>query len=198
MLSRIFRSFRRIAACVLIPFVTIPAAISAATPATGDDTAAPSGHVQADSAVAAGRYLVVIGGCNDCHTAGYLARAGDVPESDWLTGSPVGWRGPWGTTYPSNLRLLVQAMPEDAWVTMLRTRSARPPMPWMNVRHLSESDSRAIYRYLQALGPRGAPMPAAVDPGVEPVTPYIVLDPVHLERMPAATEAGDGPREGGN
>jgi len=81
---------------------------------------------------------------------------------------------------------------------MLRTRSARPPMPWMNVRQLSETDARAIYRYLQALGPRGVPMPAAVDPGVEPVTPYIVLDPVHLERMPATAEAGVGPREGGN
>jgi len=179
-------------------FVAIPAAIAAATSATRDDTAVPSGHVQADTDVAAGRYLVIIGGCNDCHTAGYLAREGDVPESDWLTGSPVGWRGPWGTTYPSNLRLLVQAMPEDAWVTMLHTRTARPPMPWMNVRRLSETDARAIYRYLQALGPRGVAMPAAVDPGIEPVTPYIVLDPVHLERMPAAAEPGDGPREGGN
>ena len=33
-----------------------------------------------------GRYLVKIGGCNDCHTPGYLAKAGEVPEDRWLIG----------------------------------------------------------------------------------------------------------------
>lgn len=27
-----------------------------------------------------GRYLVKIGGCNDCHTSGYAQTAGKVPE----------------------------------------------------------------------------------------------------------------------
>jgi mono/diheme cytochrome c family protein len=46
-----------------------------------------------------GRYLVTITGCNDCHTAGYLASEGQTPEEQWLTGDTFGWRGPWGTTF---------------------------------------------------------------------------------------------------
>jgi mono/diheme cytochrome c family protein len=39
-----------------------------------------------------GRYLVLLGHCNNCHTATYMERAGNVPESDWLLGNPVGFR----------------------------------------------------------------------------------------------------------
>lgn len=42
-----------------------------------------------------GKYLVLIGGCNDCHTPGFIESDGKGPaESEWLTGSPVGFRGP--------------------------------------------------------------------------------------------------------
>ena len=44
-----------------------------------------------------GRYLSKIGGCNDCHTPGYLFSEGKVPEKLWLTGDRFGWRGPWET-----------------------------------------------------------------------------------------------------
>jgi mono/diheme cytochrome c family protein len=37
-----------------------------------------------------GRYLVVTGGCNDCHTPGYPAAAGKVDEKLWLTGEKLG------------------------------------------------------------------------------------------------------------
>src|SRR5690606_13104861 len=63
-----------------------------------------------------GRYLVRIGGCNDCHTPGYPAAGGDVPEEHWLVGDTVGYSGPWGTTYAANLRHLLGAMSEDDWV----------------------------------------------------------------------------------
>jgi mono/diheme cytochrome c family protein len=58
-----------------------------------------------DAQVKRGRYLVQIGGCNDCHTAHYPEKGGKVPEAQWLTGDALGWQGPWGTTYPTNLRL---------------------------------------------------------------------------------------------
>ena len=64
-------------------------------------------HLTGGTDVERGRYLAIIGGCNDCHTDGYLQTEGDVPEEQWLLGSPLGWRGPWGTTFPPNLRLAV-------------------------------------------------------------------------------------------
>lgn len=135
-------------------------------------------HVAAASPEAAGRYLVIVGGCNDCHTPGWGETNGNVPEGEWLTGAPVGFRGPWGTSYPSNLRLSVQAMGEEAWVARLRAGQGLPPMPWMNVARMSDTDLRAMYRFIRTLGPGGDFAPAAVAPGVEPATPYIVFEPV--------------------
>ncbi len=124
-----------------------------------------------------GEYLTTIGGCHDCHTDGYMENGGEVPESNWLAGSALGFRGPWGTTYPQNLRLTVQSMSEDAWVEMLRTRNTLPPMPWMNINRMREDDMRAIYQYLASLGPIGEQPPSPVPPDQEPETPYIVLSP---------------------
>ena len=39
--------------------------------------------------VARDRYVVIISGCNDCHTRGYLQSEAKVPESDWFTGEWV-------------------------------------------------------------------------------------------------------------
>jgi mono/diheme cytochrome c family protein len=101
-----------------------------------------------------GRYLVQITGCNDCHTAGYAPSNGKIEEKLWLTGDKLGWRGPWGTTYPANLRLVAQSLTEAQW--MKRARSElRPPMPWFNLRDMSDGDVRAIYRYLKHMGPAG-------------------------------------------
>lgn len=135
-------------------------------------------HVVASSVIEAGRYLVIVAGCNDCHTDGYMALGDAVPERDWLTGSPLGWRGPWGTTYPSNLRLLAQELSEDEWITMLQTRKALPPHPWVNTNRLSTSDAGAMYQYIRSLGPAGEPVPVAVGPDRDPTTAYLSMIPV--------------------
>lgn len=137
-------------------------------------------HVIADDPVEAGRYLVIISGCNDCHTNGYLMNEGRVPEDNWLAGSPVGWQGPWGTTYPTNLRLRVQEWSEEQWVQNLAKRKALPPMPWMNINQMHERDMRAIYTYINSLGPKGEHMPLAVAPGAVPATPYLSLFPQNM------------------
>jgi mono/diheme cytochrome c family protein len=132
---------------------------------------------QADGAsLARGRYLVKTSGCNDCHTAGYLQQDGNLPESDWLTGVPVGFQGPWGTTYPANLRLYVQTLSEDGWVARAR-QPARPPMPWFNLAAMTDDDLRAIYRYVRALGPKGEPAPQFVAAGAAVRTPVFVFVP---------------------
>jgi mono/diheme cytochrome c family protein len=69
--------------------------------ATAAAAATPS---QDAAAIARGRYLIRMMGCNDCHTKGFAPSGGQVPESQWLAGDTLGYRGPWGTTYPSNLR----------------------------------------------------------------------------------------------
>jgi len=84
----------------------------------------------------------------------------------------LGWRGPWGTTYPTNLRLVAQALSEEQWLKSSR-RELRPPMPWFNLRDMSDGDLRAIYRYLRHLGPVGEPAPAYVPPGTEPQSPFV-------------------------
>ncbi len=138
--------------------------------AASSPEAAP--HVAAETPVEAGGYLIRVAGCNDCHTAGYLQKQGRVPQDDWLTGSRVGFRGPWGTTYPDNLRRTVQRVSEDRWVKMLKTRDEKPPMPWFNVHAMSERDLRAMYRFIATLGPPGDSVPDALPPGEAPRTPY--------------------------
>lgn len=126
-----------------------------------------------------GRYLIITSGCNDCHTDGFMQNP-DIPESDWLTGSSLGWQGPWGTTYPANLRMTVQNLTEQQWVEMLKTRKGMPPMPWPSVNGLNESDARALYGYIKSLGLKGEPAPLAVAPGVKPQTPYLSMMPQNL------------------
>ena len=84
----------------------------------------------ADPLVVRGRYIVQTSGCNTCHTALYGMLGGNVPESDWLTGDKVGWRGVWGTTYATNLRIYMQSMTEEQWVQKGRTFTSRPDKIW--------------------------------------------------------------------
>jgi mono/diheme cytochrome c family protein len=57
-----------------------------------------------------GRYMVVTGQCNNCHTAGYSASKGTVVESQWLFGDRKGRREPEGTVYATNLRHFVSTL----------------------------------------------------------------------------------------
>ncbi|MBE7941425.1 MULTISPECIES: cytochrome C [Ramlibacter] len=122
-----------------------------------------------------GRYLVTIGGCNDCHTPGWGPTGGKVPEQEWLVGDKVGFSGPWGTTYPANLRLLMQGMTQAQWVQSASTRQLRPPMPWFNLHAMTPEDLAAIYAFVHALGPRGEAAPAYLPPGQKPAGPAILF-----------------------
>jgi mono/diheme cytochrome c family protein len=120
-----------------------------------------------------GRYLVKTTGCNDCHTPGYAPQAGKVDEKLWLTGDALGWRGPWGTTYASNLRLYMQNLTEAQWVKTAKSFQTRPPMPWFSLHAMTDRDLRAIYVYTRSLGPGGQPAPAYVPPDKTPTGPFI-------------------------
>lgn len=122
--------------------------------------------------IARGRYVALIAGCNDCHTPGYAANNGNVPEELWLTGDSFGWRGPWGTTYGTNLRLLVDTLSEEQWIELARTLRRRPPMPWFNLNNMHEGDLSALYHFMRSLGDPGAPAPSALPPDQSPATPH--------------------------
>ena len=123
-----------------------------------------------------GHYLAKVSGCNDCHTPGYLQGEGNVPEDQWLTGSSVGFQGPWGTTYPANLRLYVRGLSEAQWLKRVR-EPMRPPMPWFNLSAMTDRDLEDLYRFIRALGPAGEPGREAVAPGVAVNTPFFDFVP---------------------
>lgn len=152
----------------LLTIAAIPLAASAAERNVSTSSATPD-----PAQIQRGRYLVKVTGCNDCHTPGYAPSGGKVPEAQWLVGDQLGWRGPWGTTYPANLRLYMRDLSEEQWVRAAKTMQSRPPMPWFALRDMTEQDLKAIYHYVKALGPAGAPAPAYVAPGKTPQTPYV-------------------------
>lgn len=119
--------------------------------------------------------MVTVTGCNDCHTPGYIMNDGEVPENLWLTGDSLGWHGPWGTTYPSNLRLYMEGFTEDQWVKVAKSVKSRPPMPWFNLHQMNDHDLRAVYRFVKYLGPAGEPAPSYLGPGVLPEGPYVTF-----------------------
>ena len=153
--------------------------------AFGWTAGALAGDIAADARVERGRYIVTIGGCNDCHTDGYLQANGALPESEWLKGATVGYQGPWGTTYASNLRLVVSKQTEAQWVEHAR-KERLPPMPWFNLREMTDSDLRAVYAYIRSLGASGVAAPAYVAPGGKVTTPYFVFVP-QVDQTHAAT-----------
>lgn len=176
-----------------------PAASAQTASRPAADQAARSGTVapaQVDAAsIARGRYIVSISGCNDCHTAGYSETGGAVPQSDWLLGKPVGFRGPWGVSYPANLRLTVQGMTEAEWLRFARVERL-PPMPWFALRDMSDDDLRSMYRFVRSLGAKGERMPASLAPNANVSTPYIEFTPKNLPAMsqipPTAKQGGRG------
>lgn len=97
-----------------------------------------------------GRYLIRIAGCNDCHTA-------------------------WGTTYGTNLRLLVADLTETEWIEMSKDLESRPPMPWFNLNAMKASDLRSIYQFVRFLGPGGKSAPNYLPPDKEPKGPHAIF-----------------------
>ena len=127
-----------------------------------------------------GKYIAQISGCNDCHTPGYPQQGGNVAVEDWLTGSPVGFSGPWGVTYPKNLRNMMAGISENEWVKKAKTLESKPPMPWFILRDMQEDDLRALYQFVRSLGKKGPESPEYLPPGVAVKTPYIEFFPKNL------------------
>lgn len=173
-------------------FIPVLVLLAACQPAATPQAAVSAPMVDL---VARGEYLVKTTGCNDCHTAGYGEQGGDVDKAQWLTGSSLGYSGPWGTTYAANLRLTLAGMDEAQWLEYSANLRTRPIMPDFAVRAMTEEDRRAIYRFVRSLGPGGQPAPSYLPPGQTPSLPYFTLVlPPAPPASPAAPAAPAAPR----
>jgi mono/diheme cytochrome c family protein len=124
-----------------------------------------------------GRYLVTLGGCNDCHTPGYFLRKPD--PSRRLAGSDVGLEIPGaGIFVGSNLTTdrdtgLGNWTREDI-ITAIQTgirpdgRILAPIMPWRAFAGLTRSDAGAIADYLISLPPISQKVPGPFGPDEKP------------------------------
>lgn len=150
--------------------------ISGCTDFSSKPANAPSSQAMAE--IEYGRKLVLIMGCNDCHTSGAISGVYG-PEEDWLIGDTLGYKGPYGTQYPSNLRLLVSEITEDEWVVLAQKMRQNSPMAWSRLPSLDREGLRAIYRFIDYLGPKGDPAPSSLPPGVEPKTNFFYFPLPH-------------------
>ena len=158
-------------------------------------TAAQKPAADPAAKLAHGRYLVQIMGCGDCHTPGSFYGAHDAGRA--LSGSEMGWRGPWGVRYAANLTPDLDTglgyWSASELAKTLRT-GVRPdgtkigaPMPIENIMQMTQADAEAVAAYLQSLKPVKHAVPAALLPGVEPKGPVLEFPP------PAAWDAPKSP-----
>ena len=121
----------RLIACLIaaVALASAAAAISstapAAKPAAATKTAAKPGAAKPDAAAKAkeierGRYLTTVSGCQDCHTPGTMFGAPDFARQ--LSGSELGWQGPWGPGAPRT-RGTSPPISRPASATTRKTRS---------------------------------------------------------------------------
>jgi mono/diheme cytochrome c family protein len=132
-----------------------------------------------------GKYLVAITGCNDCHTPGTLFGAPDTTRL--LSGSELGWQGPWGVTYARNLtpdeETGIGKWSEADIVNTIRTGQRPdktpllPPMPWTDFANFSDDDAYAVAAYLKSIPPVKHKVPDALHPGVKATGSIIVFPP---------------------
>jgi mono/diheme cytochrome c family protein len=143
---------------IALPLAALLGAVSVLSCTTyGRKEAAPT----AEQKVARGEYLSHVCGCVDCHTPGYFYGAPDWSRN--LSGSDLGWRGPWGVSFARNLTPHptsgIGTWTEDQIVTAIRTgrrpdnSMLLPPMPWLSLARLTDEDAYALATYLKSLPP---------------------------------------------
>jgi mono/diheme cytochrome c family protein len=182
-------------ASVLLASAALASAIVALSCTTGRQSTAMS----AADMLARGKELSYSMGCQDCHTPGGMYGSPDTSRQ--LSGSELGWVGPWGTTYPRNLtpdpETGIGSWSEDDIIRAFRTGQRPdgtpilPPMPWPGFAHASDEDAHALASYIKNLPPVDHKVPDRLPPGAKPAGAVLVMPP------PPAWDAPRGAPEGG-
>jgi len=189
------------AAALAFAAAALSSAAPAAKPAAATKTAAKPAAAKTDAAAKAkaierGRFLVGVSACVDCHTPGTLFGAPDFTRQ--LSGSELGWQGPWGTTYARNLTpdletglgyyKEVEIVNAIKGGKRLDGSPMLPPMPWQNYTAYSDEDLHAMATYLLSLPPISHAVPERVPPGKAPTGSFLTFP---------APSAWDAPRVAG-
>ncbi len=161
-------------------------------------------EMSAAEKLARGKQVSYSSGCTDCHTPGALYGAPDTTRL--LSGSELGWEGPWGVTYPRNLtpdmETGIGTWSEEEIVAAFRQghRPDRtpilPPMPWPAFAHMSDEDAYALAAFIKSLPPIQHKVPDRIPPGTVATGPRLTFPPPpewdarNLPPPPGATEGG--------
>jgi mono/diheme cytochrome c family protein len=134
-----------------------------------------------DALLARGKYLVILGGCNDCHTPGYFF--GRPDPARFLGGSDVAFEIPGlgafvGRNITPDNETGIGTWTAEQIVTALQTghrpdgRVLAPIMPWHALANLTNEDALAIAAFLQSIPPVKHAIPGPFAPG-EPVQAFL-------------------------
>ncbi len=135
------------------------------------------GNAAAESQVDRGKYLVVVGGCSDCHTPGTFLGKPDM--SRFLGGSDVGFAIPGLGVFPGRNLTPDKETGLGGWtneqiVTALTTgarpdgRVLAPIMPWQAFSQLTSADAQAIAAYLKSIPAVKNAVPGPFGPNDKP------------------------------
>ena len=144
-----------------------------------------------------GEYIVATTGCNDCHTPGALYGAPDFKRT--LSGSELGWEGPYGVSYASNLT----PDPETglgSWTDAEIERALRsgikkdgnpvnPPMPWPSTARFTAEDMSAVIAYLRSIPPVSHKNLGPIPPGKAVAGSVIRMPPPSAWDVPGQATA---------
>ena len=133
----------------------------------------------ADPQTERGKYLVSLGGCNDCHTPGYFLGKPDFSRA--LGGSEVGFELPGlGVFHGPNLTPdketgLGNWTAEEIVAAIKKGqrpdgRELAPIMPWRGLSVLTQEDALAIAAYLKSLPPVKNKVPGPFGPNEAPTS----------------------------
>ncbi len=126
-----------------------------------------------------GKYLVSACGVLKEHTP---LREGKPDMSKFMSGSNIGYAGPWGVYYPKNLTpdsdTGIGLLTDDEIISEIKGDSGNVPGYFSDYyKNLNEEDLRCIMMYLKSLEPVVNKAPADLKPGEKVTTPVINLVP---------------------
>lgn len=129
---------------------------------------------RAESPVERGAYLVVIAGCNDCHTPGFFF--GKPDKDKFLGGSDVGFEIPGlgvfnGRNITPDKETGIGAWTDEQIATAITTgvrpdgRHLAPIMNYAAFTHMTKEDVAAVVAYLRSIPPVHNKVPGPFKPG---------------------------------